>query len=284
MKNRILVIHIFLIFIFARAPAYAEEMEVVLPNGLLAEASYLQGDIDKPAILLIHGFLTIHNFNLIQSIATEIAGNHYTVLAPTLTLGISKRRTTLDCDALHLHSMEQDLQEIDWWVTWLTRKGYKKIILMGHSSGAVQIVSYASSYKHKELTKLIALSLIPLSDNNSSHSRDSNKKALKMIEINDTDIHNFTLTYCIENYSAPARQYMSYAQWDSARILKTLKSIQLPKQTILGSVDISKSYNLIDEIPNTGTRVNIIEGADHFFGSGTELELYDVIMQGITEK
>lgn len=281
--NKILALHVLLIFTFAVPVSHAGDIEEVLPNGLVAEANYYPGDSNKPAILLIHGFLTVHNFNLIQSLASEIAGNQYAVLTPTLTLGISKRRTTLDCNALHLHSMEDDIKEIEWWVNWLIGKGYKKIILMGHSSGAVQIVNYASIYKHKELTRLIALSIVPLSVHNNSHATGSRKKALKLIENNDTDIHNFTLTYCIENYSAPAAQYLSYAQWDSARILKSLRAIHLPRQAIMGSLDISKSFDLTDAIEKTDTRVDIIEGADHFFGSGTELELYDVIMQGITE-
>lgn len=281
MKHKALAIHAILILLLCITSVHAREIEVVLPNGVLAEAGYYQGDLDKPAILLIHGFLTIHNFNLIQSIASELAGNRYAVLTPTLTLGISKRQTTLDCNALHLHTMEEDLKEIDWWVNWLVARGYKKIILMGHSSGAVQIVSYASQYRHREITSLIALSLIPLFDHNNSHSVISNQLALALDRQNNTDIHNFNLVYCTDNYSAPAKKYLSYAQWDSNRILNAMRSIHLPKQVILGSMDMSKSYDLIQNIYKTDTRVDIIEGADHFFGSGTELDLYDAILQGI---
>ena len=280
--NRILALQALLILMFTLPSSYADEIEELLPNGLLAEAKYIQGDADKPVILLMHGFLTVHNFNLIQNIATEIADNHFTVLTPTLTLGISKRRTTLDCDALHLHSMEDDLKEIEWWVNWLIGKGHKKIILMGHSSGAVQIINYANTYKHKELIKVIALSLVPLSTPINNQTALSNQNVLKLIENNNTDIHHFTLAYCIENYSAPAKQYLSYAKWDPPHILKSLNAISLDKKVIIGSLDISRFNKWISDIKNTNSRVDVIEGADHFFGSGTEFELYDSIMQGIT--
>ena len=269
------------LFLLLSVTCLAKDIETVLPGGALAEADYRQGNPDKPAILLIHGFLTVHNFNLIQNIASELADNGFTVLAPTLTLGISKRRTTLDCDALHLHSMDEDLKEIEWWVKWLIDNGHKKIILMGHSSGAVQIVAYANTFKHREVTKLIALSLVPLSSPMIRHSPESNQQASNLVKKNNTEIHNFTVAYCIDNYSSPVKQYLSYAQWNSSRILKSLNALILEKTIIIGSMDTSRSDMWINDIKNTNSIVYIIEGADHFFGSGTEFELYDRIMQGI---
>lgn len=281
--RRILALAALLTYVIACPSSQASEIEEILPNGMLAVAEYSQGDANKPAILLLHGFLTVHTFNLISNIASEIADNHYSILAPTLTLGISKRKSTLDCSALHLHTMESDLGEIEWWVNWLIKKGHKKIILMGHSSGSVEIVNYISQYQHAEVVKFIGLSIIPPGDKNNSHFVTSVKIASRMLANRDTDIKTFTLGYCIENYSAPAVEFMSYGQWNSDRILKTLRSIKIHKKIIMGSDDIPVYQDWIRDLESTGTTVDVIQSADHFFANGTEFELYDSIKQGLTD-
>jgi len=177
--------------------------------------------------------------------------------------------------------MESDANEIEWWVKWLISKGHKKIILMGHSSGSLQVMHYASTHKHKELVKVIGLSVVPLSAKNDNQFLASIEIANKMINNNNNDIETFTLSYCKQNYSAPAKEFMSYAKWDADNILKTLRSIKVAKIIIKGSDDIPVYTGWIDDLKNTNTRVDIIKGADHFFGSGTEFELYDSIVQAL---
>lgn len=279
--NRILALFIYLILALSCLPGQAAEIEHSLANGLIARAEYATGDAEKPAILLLHGFLTVHNTNLIKNITTELADSHYSVLAPTLTLGISKRQTTLDCKALHLHNMNSDISEIDGWVKWLIKKGHKKIILMGHSSGAVQLMEYARSQKHKEVVKYIGLSLIPLSDQNSKQFTVAHNKAIEMLNKHNDNIHNFTLSYCIDNYSAPAKEYLSYAQWNAEQTLKTLRAINIKAVIIKGSDDIPVYPDWVNDLQHAGARVEIINDADHFFGNGTEFELYDSIQEAI---
>jgi pimeloyl-ACP methyl ester carboxylesterase len=281
--RRILALTALLTYVITCSSSQASEIEEVLPNGMLAVAEYSQGDTNKPAILLLHGFLTVHTFNLISNIASEMADNHYSILAPTLTLGISKRKSTLDCSALHLHNMESDLGEIEWWVNWLIKKGHKKIILMGHSSGSVELVNYINQYKHPEVVKFIGLSIIPLGDKNNSHFVISVRKATRLLASKNNDIQTFTLGYCIDNYSAPATEFMSYGEWNSDRILKTLRSIKIHKKIIMGSDDIPVYPDWIKDLGNTGSTIEVIKGADHFFGNGTEFELYDSISQGLKD-
>lgn len=266
--------------IYAQATAVEERMT----NGFYASADYIEGDANKPAILLLHGFLTVHTINLIQNITTELAGNQYTVLAPTLTLGINKRRTSLECNALHLHDMDADLKEIDWWVNWLIAKGHNNIILIGHSSGAVQLTNYASSQKHPEVTRLIELSLVPLGNLNREQFQASMKLAHKMIADKNVAMTNFTLAYCIETYTSPPKNFMSYATWDSTKILKTLKALNINRHVIMGSNDIPVNDTWIPDLRKTGASVDVITGADHFFGAGTEFELYDKILAALASK
>ncbi|HEY9051589.1 MAG TPA: hypothetical protein VIQ03_08605, partial [Gammaproteobacteria bacterium] len=61
MAKKILVIHALLILLLVSRSAMATHIEEIMPSGLLAHAEYFQGDQDKPTVLLIHGFLTVHS-------------------------------------------------------------------------------------------------------------------------------------------------------------------------------------------------------------------------------
>ena len=82
---------------------HAETVSHTLDNGTTTLADYRKGDENKPAFLLLHGFLQTHNFSTIQSMADELADTGYTVLAPTLSHGVDNRNQSIACDALHTH-------------------------------------------------------------------------------------------------------------------------------------------------------------------------------------
>ncbi len=283
MSKNILVIYILLILPFFSHSVSAAHIEEVMPSGLLAHADYHQGNKDKPAVLLIHGFLTVHTFSLIQNISNELADNDITVLSPTLSLGISKRKTTLDCDALHLHNMDDDLAEIDWWANWLINMGYKNIILIGHSTGALQIFHYMNKHPHAEFKKAIGISLIPFERLNQKEFIESIKQAKAMLANDDASIHNFTLTYCINNYSSPAKDYLSYAIWGNKHVIDTLNKISIPSWIIMGGNDIPVYPGWVDDMSKTGIPVDIIPNANHFFSAGNEFELYEKLLDIINK-
>ena len=113
---------------------------------ITATADYHPGRADRPAILLLHGFLQTRDFGIIKSIADTLADEGYTVLSPTLSLGISNRKRSLDCEALHLHDMDGDVREIQQWVKWLREHGHDDIIGVGHSFGGVQLLAWREKY------------------------------------------------------------------------------------------------------------------------------------------
>ncbi|TNF39166.1 MAG: alpha/beta fold hydrolase [Gammaproteobacteria bacterium] len=281
MAKKMLVIAVLLILKLTSTSAHSVHIEEILPSGLLAHAEYQTGEADKPAILLIHGFLTVHTFNLIQNLSNELVDNGYTVLAPTLSLGISRRKSTLDCDALHLHSMENDLAEIDWWTNWLIKKGHRNIILVGHSSGALQVVHYANQYPHKELRQVIAISLISLERLNQKEFVDSINLANAMVARNDNSIQNFTIAYCTNNYASPARDYLSYASWSSKRVLDSLRKLKIKSRIIMGGNDIPVYPGWMVDMAKTGIPVDIIPNANHFFSAGNEFELYEKLLDAL---
>ena len=267
-----------LILLLAPSLANAITVEEILRDDLHITADYRQGSDEKPAILLLHGFLTVHTFSLIQKVADELADNNFTVLAPTLSLGISKRKSTLACDALHLHNMQNDIEEIHWWLQWLINKGHKNIILMGHSTGALQIIQYANQYPAPEIHKIISISLIPLGRHNWPRLAQSIDKAENLVKRQDSGINQFTLTYCDENYSSPANDFLSYARWNHKVLLEAIRNSKKQITVIMGGADDSAYVGWNNDMGQAGAKVSVIPGANHFFNTGHEFELYDQLM------
>lgn len=261
------------------AGSLAITVNEILPSGLHVTADYRKGSAEKPAILILHGFLTVHSFSLIQKLAEELNFNDYPVLAPTLSLGISKRRSTLACDALHLHSMKNDIDEVNWWVQWLIDRGHDEIILIGHSTGAMQVIQYVHEYPDAPVSKVISISLVPLGRNDQPRLNQSIKTARGMVDNNDSSIHKFSIAYCIDNYSSPPQNFLSYANWNSKKLLSAIKSSPETIQVIMGGADDSVYPKWIEHMKQGGADVSVIDGANHFFNSGHEFELYDSLMK-----
>lgn len=79
--------------LFSLAPiaGHAGVVDAQLPSGKMASASYQAGNKDQPAVLVLHGFLQTRAFPTVTSIVEAVSTAGYTTLAPTLTLGISRR-------------------------------------------------------------------------------------------------------------------------------------------------------------------------------------------------
>jgi len=128
-----------------------------------AEADYLIGDIDKPAVIIIHGFLTTNKFHTVVAMAKALQDEGFSTLTPTLTLDINKRKSSIKCNSIHTHTLEKDVLEIKEWVEWLENKGHKKVIVVGHSSGSQELLEYLNKHPSSTITGAVFTSLFYLS-------------------------------------------------------------------------------------------------------------------------
>jgi pimeloyl-ACP methyl ester carboxylesterase len=55
---------------------------------------------------------------------------------------VSSRRRTLPCEAVHTHTFEMEVDEAGAWTAWLSRRGHRVVVLVGHSSGAAAILPH----------------------------------------------------------------------------------------------------------------------------------------------
>lgn len=140
--------------------AFGKEVTLEMPNRLIARADYQIGAADKPVVLILHGFLQTHDFHTAHNMADGLHDLGYNVLAPTLTLGVPYRNQSLACEAIHGHSLEDDEAEIGVWLDWLEARHQGPIILLGHSTGSVELLAYLSQHRDPRIKKLIGASII----------------------------------------------------------------------------------------------------------------------------
>jgi len=260
-----------------QAQLFAAPITVLLPAKIVANADFRAGDEDKPAVLVLHGFMATYNLNIVQSIAGEINGLGYTVLAPTLSLRINNRRSGANCEAIHTHTMETDVSEINWWLRWLKRKGHRDIRIIGFSTGGLQVADLLEKQVPKYVKKVILVSPIYMAGSPFPHAIEQADllKARSLLKQDDTNLQQYSLSYCKQNFMAPAKVFLSYKAWSKQRLFQAIKSISIPVTIIVGSEDMRFGNQWISDLKSTGKRVIVINGANHFFDSLQEFDFLE---------
>ena len=256
-------------------PALAETVEAKLPTGIVATADFRAGQSSRPAVLLLHGFLQTRHAPPMSSLANTLADQGYTVLTPTLTLGINRRTKSLGCEAVHTHTLEGDIAEISFWVNWLAHKGYGSIALIGHSFGSTQILYYLAQKPNPAVKKSILTSLVPLL----SKPQEVQKTLARMKQARTSEhaLERFTVSYCSNNYVAPAAAYLSYVANDSSKTLDQFGKTKVPVEVILGAADTAMESIWPEKIRTRGIPVTVIDKAGHFFDGAQEFDLADKV-------
>jgi pimeloyl-ACP methyl ester carboxylesterase len=263
--------------------AVATEIKERLPSGLEVNAEFTQGQAAKPAVLILHGFLQTYNNATVSNLASALANDGYTVLAPTLSLGISNRRQTLSCETPHPHVFAADVAEVDFWERWLTRRGAASIVLIGHSTGNVQLLAYASEYRPKHVKQIITISLIEYArEFGGKQNLAQNRQAQKKVKSGDARLGEYKLSYC-NKYVAPAQAFLSYAEWDENKLLATLRSVAAPIVVIAGDADERMRDGWLDSLRALPVKITTIKGANHFFSDVHEFDLHDRVIQSLSK-
>jgi pimeloyl-ACP methyl ester carboxylesterase len=204
------------------------------------------------------------------------------VLAPNLTLGISNRKKSLPCEAIHNHDMAQDIEEIDYWVNWLEKKAHTNIVLVGHSFGSLQIVVYTNKKQPKSVKKLITTSLIDVEKNNDqTYIKTFITQAQQQVKNNDSQLHEYPISYC-KKYITPAKNYISYARWNKDEIITELNNLTIPVTIILGSEDKRLDKDWVTRLKKSNLNLIMIQGANHFFDTSHEFDMNDNVLNALS--
>lgn len=255
------------------AAAHAELVQQLMRRGIPANAEYLSGERNKPAVLLLHGFLQTREFSTVTTLARGLHDEGYTVLSPTLSLNIPGRKQSLACEAIHKHSLDDDVAEIGRWVRWLKSRGHPTIVLIGHSYGSMQLLAYLSARPDAAVKGYLGTSLIEAQvgsvDRASLIAQLENRVATRQ-----RALVNQPLSFC-RKYPSTPEGLLSYVRWDQARVLASLKQSPVGVQLIMGDSDELMGGGWLKALQHVQTPMVIVKGANHFMDGAHEFDLLE---------
>ena len=274
--NRLIASVLLVCLLCLAAQSRAARLNLQLPNGIPVNAEFLQGDKAKPAMLVLHGFLQTYEFMSTRNIVNGLASQGYSVLAPNLSLGVPNRQQSVQCTAIHSHTLGADLQEITFWVNWLKQAGHSEVILIGHSWGSQHALAYLVENPDPAVKALIAISLVRTHQSGQQNAEQIHQ-AQARLHAQDKALHPYALSFC-KRYMATAQSYLSYAQWDDSKVLKTLAVLhqeQVPLFVIIGAADKRIDAQWLQALQGQVNSLAVVDGANHFFSDMYEFDLND---------
>lgn len=258
--------------------AGSARIELQMPGGVIGEAEYWPGEADKPAVLILHGFLQTRDFATVRRLAEALADEGYSVLTPTLTLGLSRRRQSLACEAIHTHSIQQDLFELRAWTAWLEERTAKSPVLIGHSTGAIQLAALLDGHRDVSVERAIFIGLSHFGDEDGPEpTAELRAHAERQAASGDQALHAYPLNYC-RRYVTTAANLLSYLAWGKERLQSMLRDAVTPLTLIYGDHDDRIDRRWLESLEEGGVVLRPIAGADHFFDLAHEFDLLDEVI------
>ena len=265
-------------------PVLAESIKLTNASGNVITADLSQGTNNASPVLILHGFLQTSKFSTVSRLVASLGDIGYTVLSPTLSLGISNRKQNLSCEAIHTHSLDTDADELRQWIEWLHKKTGKPVTLIGHSAGGHTILKYMedSDAKYVNHSILISLSFY----NAGLYANENNEyaeKALKAINSGTNPLDTYALSYC-KTYPTDASAFLSYYNWSRVKTSAVVNKFSDRISIILGTGDKRMEDEWKKQLQEQHKNITLIEGANHFFDQAHEFELTDAIEELISER
>lgn len=242
--------------------------------GIVASASYLVGDHDKPAILLVHGFLQTREFPTVATLAGGLHDSGYTVLSPTLSLNIPMRAQSLACEAIHKHTFEEDVDEIARWVLWLKAQGHRAVVLVGHSFGSLQNLAYLSGRPDPVVKGYIGASLVEAQIGKTIDRRAMIAQLEDLNRSKPRELISQPLSFCLK-YTATPGDLLTYVRWGQARTLAAVRKLPVQAWLIMGDADNMASETWIKALQHVQIKMVMVKGANHFMDGEHEFDLLE---------
>lgn len=253
-------------------------MELEIEQGMFSEADYWPGEVDRPAVLVLHGFLSTRHFSTVRRLAEGLADEGYSVLTPTLSLGFNRRRQSVACEAIHTHSMGRDIAELKAWTQWLTRRAGKPPVVIGHSAGGVQVAAMLDAYPDLAVDRAILVSLSYFGEEQGADGIALLKsRARADYRLRPMAMLPYSLTYCSTYVTTPAN-FLSYLAWGKERLQETLLGSTVPVTVIYGGNDERIDKAWIHALQDSGVPIHAVSGANHFFDLTHEFDLLDEVI------
>ena len=262
----------------------AEKVQITSKDNKSLLANYLPGTTELNPIIILHGFLQTNEFPTVSRLANTLNESGYSVLSPTLSLGLSNRKQSLSCEAIHTHSLISEADELTQWIEWLNNKTGKPVILIGHSAGGLVILQYMLDKNASLVQQTILISLSyyaegPTANENSALAT----KAESTINEGSDKIDTYALNYC-KNYPTTASNFLSYYKWNKEKTNNTVFKFRDKIAIIIGTDDKRIDSDWKQKLQLKNSNVISIDGANHFFDQTYEFDLIDAVEKLLVEK
>ena len=250
-----------------------------------------------PVVLMLHGTLAHGDMEIMSTLREVFAEEGWGALSVSLSFGEDDRTGMYPCDSLHRHLITDAAGELAAWRAWLTDRGVTRVVLLGHSRGALQMAAFAADAEATAAEALVLLAPPAPPDGREAErygARFDDELAARVREVEalvaagrgDETLADVGFLYC-EDARVTAAAFLSYyGPTASTDIRPLLEASPRPVLVIAGSEDeISAGLPaaLGPVVSPPRRRLVEIDGADHFF---RDLYAYDVVeaVQGFVDE
>lgn len=246
--------------------AQAAVVEINSDAGIVATADFRNPDGDGDPVMILHGFLQTRDFPTVRRLAGFLADEGHPVLTPTLSLGVPRRSQSLKCEAIHTHTLEQDVQELAQWVDWLYRRTGRPVVLIGHSAGGHVITRYLAQHPDAPLKQVVLISIAPPVGRPPAAGEPQEQGELA----------DYSLAYC-SRYPTTRDAFHSYVDWGPSQMIAAMTGAKVPVKVLLGGADQRIKPAWKERLRAGGVVLATVLKAGHFFDGEYEFELNDRI-------
>ena len=257
-------------------------------EGLTLLGYYEPPPAGAPVVLMLHGTLAHGDMEIMSTLRSVFAEEGWGALSVSLGFGEDRRTGMYPCDARHQHLAGDAAAELAAWRAWLNDRGVTRVVLLGHSRGALQMAAFAADAEPSAAEALVLVAPPAPPDGRQAEryrarfdddlaARIRAAEALVAADRGDEVLTGVGFLYC-DDARVTAASFLSY--YGSAAptdVRRFLQGSRLPVLVIAGSEDeISAGLPAVLGPVLSAPRQRLVEidGADHFF---RDLYAYDVV-------
>jgi hypothetical protein len=271
---------------------YSASVQIVDSNNNKLNGFHYTNLKSKSIALILHGTRGHQKLELVTSLGLSLLENNIDSLSINLSYGINNRQNDFfPCDIEHTHLESDSIDEIKGWFDYIKSLGYKKIYLIGHSRGGLNMIQFYKNLLISDDMLIHSIFLIaPISDT----FKDTRKIYKKKYNIDISKLHHqknqmlkINFLNC-DNAKVSSQTFLNY--YDLKRhhgLIKNLKSADKEVYIITASEDsfVPNTYKRVKEIVKDKKNIKLImiDDADHFFRDLYFDDLMDVLLEATTE-
>lgn len=283
------------------APTLAAEEKIKLEHaGLTINANLVAAQDDwqdGTVVLITHGTTGHYGMEIIATLQSLLAEQGLTSIAPNLSLGLDDRHGAYDCAVPHRTRHTDALDEIGVWVDWLKTKGVKDLVLLGHSRGGNQTAWFAAERPDPVVRGVVLVAPPTWSEADAKIAYKKRfateldpvlKRAEALVAAGKGDewMEDTDFLYCPEA-KVQAQSFLSYhAPEPRMHTPSLLGDVKVPVLVIAGTEDevVPDVAEKVEPYADgKRVRLEVIDGADHFFRDLHADELVEFIKAFVDE-